>query len=122
MNLVFEREDSRIAVMVDDEAIGGPQSHRVPRVEIDQGLAPLDHLRPARKAVAELEDHVLGQRVEVVLAVDVPAQPLHDDLEERIERAEGGVGRFGHGSGSISRWDELKPRPSAARAVSAPRP
>ena len=41
--------------------------------------------RPAGKVVEELEERILGHRVEEVLARDEPREPLLDDLEERVE-------------------------------------
>jgi hypothetical protein len=38
-----------------------------------------------------LEDHILGQEVEVVFTVDEALKPLLDDPEERAVRAERGI-------------------------------
>ena len=48
----------------------------------------MDAARIAGNRYDELEDDVLGQQVEEVIAVDEPGQALLDDREERVESAE----------------------------------
>lgn len=53
-----------------------------------------------------LEDHILGQEIEVVVTVDEAVQPLLDDAEERAVRAERGVvtDGLGHCAAKVQAW------------------
>src|SRR5882724_2351225 len=52
---------------------------------IHQVGAASNRPRPTGKVVEELEERIVGYRLEEMLAVDEPREPLLDDLEERIE-------------------------------------
>jgi hypothetical protein len=50
----------------------------------DQVIAASNDERPAREVITGLENCIVGKRVEIMLAVDKPAEALHDDIKERI--------------------------------------
>jgi hypothetical protein len=60
-------------------------------IEIDQVTATLDPFGPSGDVVAELEDRIFSDRVEVVLAVNEAREPSLNNLELGIERGKCGV-------------------------------
>jgi len=60
-------------------------------IEIDQVIATLDPFGPSGDVVAELEDRIFSDHVEVVLAVNEAREPSLNNLEEGIERGKCGV-------------------------------
>ena len=70
--------------MVDDQRVRGFQSHggAIADIEVHQGLPAFDDRRISGEFVSELKHGIFGDRVEVVIAVDVITQPFHDDVEK----------------------------------------
>src|SRR6266446_1913945 len=98
MHLIFEDEDARVLRSVHDEPIPAVQDSAVAvaGVERHQRATPLDLRRKAREDIAIFEHRVVGDGIEVVVAIDRTGQPLHDDVEERVERRERSVLGTGH--------------------------
>ena len=99
VHLVFERHDAAVARGVHHQGVAVREldALAIAGVERHQRRASNDLRRPAAHAVAKLEAHVVGQRIEIMRAIDIGREALHDDAEERIEGAEGGVGGCWHG-------------------------
>ena len=57
-------------------------------------VATLDPFGPSRDVIAELEDRVLSDRVEVMLTVNEARKPSPHNFEKRVERGKCGVLRF----------------------------
>src|SRR5271155_1311559 len=55
-------------------------------------------LGPAWKNIAKLENHIVGDGIKIVVAVDETGQTLLCYFEERVERGEGHILRIGHKS------------------------
>jgi hypothetical protein len=98
MHLIFEDEDARVLRTVHHEPIPTVQdcAVAVSGVERHQRLTPLNLRRKARENISIFENRVFGDRVEVVVAIDRTGQPLHDDVEEWVERHECSVFGVGH--------------------------
>jgi hypothetical protein len=45
--------------------------------------------RPSREYISKLEDRVVGNGIEIVIAIDLTGQTPLDYVEERVERREG---------------------------------
>jgi hypothetical protein len=77
MHLIFEDEDTRVLRTVHDEPIPTVQdcAVAVSGVERHQRVTPLNLRRKAREDISIFEDRVVGDRFEVVVAIDrtVPA-------------------------------------------------
>src|SRR5579863_6236704 len=92
--------------MVDDQPVSRLQGHGIPGVEVHQGPTASHDRGISGEAVAIFEYGVLADGVEEVSAVDMIAQSLHDDVEERVESAGVGMER-GHAR-SLSHTDARK--------------
>src|SRR5438094_10484149 len=65
------------------------EEHRaVAAVELNQLLAPFDPARVVGHRDDELEDDVIGQKIEEVLAFGQPIEPCLDHPEERLKGPE----------------------------------
>jgi hypothetical protein len=93
MHLIFNDQDARVLRSVHNERISAVQDGAVAvsGVERHQRVTALDPRRKARENIAIFEHRVVGDRVEVVVAIDRASQTPHDDVEERVERRERGV-------------------------------
>src|SRR3984885_10444811 len=98
MHLVFEDQDAWLLRAMHDERIPAMQNRAVSvsGVERHQCVTAHDLRREAWEYISKFEYGVLSDRVEVVLAIDRAGEPLHDDVEERVERHERGVFGIGH--------------------------
>jgi len=72
MNVILDDHDTSVVTPVHDEGVSVVEDDVVPVAEIEghQGIATLDSPRESREVVAELEDRILGDHVEVMLTVD----------------------------------------------------
>ena len=98
MDFVFDDDDAAVVGGVDDELVGGLKRDGVDIAEEPghQLGSPLDDARPTRDVVKHLVDHLLGDDVEEVLAVDQLAQRPTDQIEIGGGGLVGGVFRFRH--------------------------
>jgi hypothetical protein len=87
---VFEDDDVRGLVVVDGQVIATIKEEcgAIGTVQLGYGLAPFDAARVARDRNDVLEDDVLGQQVEKVLAVHQAGHAFLDDPEERVQGPE----------------------------------
>jgi hypothetical protein len=69
----------------------------VARIKCHQRFATIKLPRPSRENVSKLEDRVVGNGIEIMVAIDPTGQTPPDDIEERVERREGLVLGVGHG-------------------------
>jgi hypothetical protein len=77
MDLILEDYDASVLTPVHDEGVGAVQDDAVtvPEIKGHQRIATLGPLRPSREVIAEFEDRILSDRVEVVFAVDEAGKP-----------------------------------------------
>src|SRR5208282_6338004 len=81
--------DKRIRPMQEDVVA-------VARIKCHQCVATINLLWPSRKNISKLEDGVIGDGIEIMVAIDVTGQPPLDYVEERVERREHLVFWIGH--------------------------
>jgi hypothetical protein len=83
---VFKDDHATIPSPVNNKCIGGVKLDRfaVSREAGHQIGSSSDRRGPTRKVIAGFEDYVIGERVEIVFAINQPVQASEDDLEERI--------------------------------------
>src|ERR1700738_1238727 len=81
--------DERVRAMQDDVVA-------VTRIKCHQCFATINPLRPSRKNISKLEDRVVGNGIEIMIAIDMTGQTPLDYVEERVERREGLVLWIGH--------------------------
>jgi hypothetical protein len=55
----------------------------VTRIKCHQCFATIKLLRPSRENISKLEDRVVGNGIEIMIAIDVTGQSLLDYVEER---------------------------------------
>src|SRR5580704_9785797 len=98
MHLIFDDYDAWVLRSVHDERVPAVQDGAVAvsGIERHQRITPLNLRRKAREDISIFEHRVVGDRFEVVVAIDRTGQPLHDDVEEWVERHERGVFGIGH--------------------------
>ena len=60
----------------------------VARIEGHQGVTTTKCLGPSGEIISKFELRVVGDGVEIVVALDQAGQTLLDDVEERVERRE----------------------------------
>src|ERR1700691_30301 len=82
--LVLEDGHRRFRVPVDAQVVGGVHDHVivVAAVQVNDVLPPFDAPGVAGDGDDVLDDDIVGQEVEVVLAVGEALQPFPDDAEE----------------------------------------
>src|ERR1700728_4763424 len=87
MHFIFEDHDARVLGAMDDERVAGVKADRlaIAREAGHQIGSALDLRRPAREAIAGLEDCIFSKRIKKMFPVDQPLQPSQDDLKERIQ-------------------------------------
>src|SRR5207237_3832437 len=68
----------------------------VAHVERHQGVTTTNCLGPSGEMISKFKLRVVGDSVEIVVAVDQAGQTLLDDVEERVERRECRVPGIGH--------------------------
>src|SRR6202047_5670717 len=88
-SILGSMHDERVRAVQDDVvAIAGIKGH--------QCFATINLLWPSRENISKLEDRVLRNGIEIMVAIDLTGQTLLDDIEERVERREGLVLWIGH--------------------------
>lgn len=58
----------------------------VARIERHQGITTTNCLGPSREPIPKFKLCIVGDGVEIVVAVDQAGQTVLDDVEERVER------------------------------------
>lgn len=86
ISAVGERTDEAILTAVHNERVAGVNADgfAVSGEASDEIGASSNDEWPAREVITGLEDCILGKRVEIMLAIDKPAEALHDNFKERI--------------------------------------
>ena len=89
MDIVFDDDNARVLRSVHDELISAVEDDvvAVARIECHQGVTTTKCLGPSGEMISKFELRVVGDGVEVVVAVDQAGQTLLDDVEERVELA-----------------------------------
>ena len=108
MDIVFDDDNARVLRSVHDELVSAVQDDvvAVARIECHQGVTTTKCLGPSREMISKFELRVVGDGVEIVVAVDQAGQTLLDDVEERVERREWRV--LGIGQDFADRSNETK--------------
>src|SRR6266702_5726765 len=98
VHIVFEDHYTSILGSMHDERVRAMQEDvvTVARIKCHQCFATINLLWPSRENISKLEDRVVGDGIEIVVAIDLTGQTLLDYIEERVERREGLVLRIGH--------------------------
>src|SRR5438477_7632709 len=98
MDIVFDDENARVLRSVHDELISAVEDDvvAIARIECHQGVTTTNCLGPSGEMISKFELRVVGDGVEIVVAVDQAGQTLLDDVEERVERREYRVLGMGH--------------------------
>ena len=96
VHIVFEDHYTSILRSMHDERVRAVERDvvAVARVKCHQCFATIKLLWPSRKNISKLEDRVVGNGIEIMVAVDLTGQTLLDYVEERVERSEGPVLRI----------------------------
>src|ERR1700688_5160608 len=81
--------DERVRAMQEDVVA-------VARIKCHQCFATIKLLWPSRENISKLEDGVVGDSIEIMVAIDMTGQTLLDYVEERVERREDLVLWIGH--------------------------
>src|ERR1700692_4640929 len=68
----------------------------VTRIKCHQCFATIKLLWPSGENISKLEDRVVGNGIEIMIAIDTTGQTPLDYVEERIKRREGFVLWIGH--------------------------
>src|SRR5258708_3288313 len=89
--LVFEDHHTSILRSMHDERVRAVQQDvlAVARIKCHQCFATINLLRISRKNISILEDCVVGDGIEIMVAIDLTGQTLLHYVEERVERREG---------------------------------
>src|ERR1700733_2023651 len=90
VHFVLEDHDATILRVVHNKRVAGMELDRlaVSFEAGDQIGSTSNCRRPAWEVIAEFEECVIGNRVEIMFAVNEAAQTLLDDCEKRIESFE----------------------------------
>src|SRR6185295_17409182 len=90
MDIVFDDDNARVLRSVHDELVSAVEDDvvAVARIECHQGVTTTKCLGPSGEMISKFELRVVGDGVEIVVAVDQAGQTLLDDVEERVERRE----------------------------------
>src|SRR5258707_228938 len=98
MDIVFDDDNARVLRSVHNEPVSAMQDDvvAVARIECHQGVTTTNCLGPSGEMISKLEHCVVGNGIEIMVAVDQAGQTLLDDVEERVERRECRVLGIGH--------------------------
>jgi hypothetical protein len=98
MDIVFDDDNARVLRSVHNEPVSAVQDDvvAVAGIECRQGVTTTKCLGPSGEMISKFELRVVGDGVEIVVAVDQAGQTLLDDVEERVERRECRVLGIGH--------------------------
>jgi hypothetical protein len=85
MDIVFDDDNARVLRSVHDEPVNAVQDDvvAVARIECQQGVTTTKCLGPSGEMISKLKLRVVGDGVEIVVAVYQARQTLLDDVEER---------------------------------------
>src|SRR6266576_925439 len=123
MDIVFDDDNARVLRSVHDELISAVEDDvvAVARVECHQGVTTTNCLGPSGEMISKFKLRVVGDGVEIVVAVDRAGQTLLDDVEERVERRECRVLGIGHDLllGGVNVWSWPRRSSPASSAVLA---
>src|ERR1700675_3042653 len=112
VHILFEDHYTSILGLMHDERVRAVQQDvvAVARIKCHQCFTTIKLLRPSRENISKLEDRVVGNGIEIMIAIDTTGQTPLDYAEERIERPEGFVLWIGH-SGSATGINLRVPEP-----------
>src|SRR5438477_12926685 len=98
MDIVFDDDNARVLRSVHNEPVSAVQDDvvAVARIECHQGVTTTKRLGPSGEMISKFELRVVGDGVEIMVAVDQAGQTLLDDVEARVERRECRVLGIGH--------------------------
>src|SRR6266478_1596652 len=98
MDIVFDDDNARVLRSMHNELVSPVEddSLAVARIECHQGVTTTKCVWPPGEMISKFELRVVGEGVEIVVAVDQTGQTLLDDVEERVERRECRVLGIGH--------------------------
>src|ERR1700730_4490195 len=98
MDLIFDDYDAWVLRSVHDECVPAVQDGAVAvsGIERHQRVTPLNLRWKAREDISIFEHRVVGDRLEVVVALDRTRQPLPDYLEDWLARAARVLFGIGH--------------------------
>ena len=88
MDIVFDDDNARVLRSVHNEPVSAVEGDvvAVARIECHQGVTTTKCLGPSGEMISKFKLRVVGDGVEIVVAVDQAGQTLLDDIEERVER------------------------------------
>src|SRR5258705_5911621 len=94
--LVFDNHDTGILRSVRNERIRAMQDDvvAIAHIERHERLTTIKSLGPSWENVSKLEHRVVGNGIEITVAVDQPARPCWTMLKKRVERSKGRVLRI----------------------------
>src|SRR5258705_3190262 len=98
MDIVFDDDNARVLRSVHDKLVSAVENDvvAVARIERHQGVTTTKCVGPPGEMISKFELRVVGDGVEIVVAVDQAGQTLLDDVEERVECRECRVLGIGH--------------------------
>src|SRR5258706_6653544 len=98
MDIVFDDDNARVLRSVHNELVSTVEDDvvAVARIECHQSVTTTKCVWPSGEMISKFELRVVGEGVEIVVAVDQAGQTLLDDVEERVERRECRVLGIGH--------------------------
>src|SRR5437773_6678850 len=98
MDIVFDDDNTWVLRSVHNEIVSAVEDDvvAVARIECHQSVTTTKYVRPPGEMISKFELRVVGEGVEIVVAVDQAGQTLLDDVEERVERRECRVPGIGH--------------------------
>src|SRR5205085_11703111 len=90
MDIVFDDDNARVLRSVHDKLVSAVEDDvvAVASVECHQGVTTTNSLGPSGEMISKFKLRVVGDGVEIVVAVDQAGQTLLDDVEKRVERRE----------------------------------
>src|SRR5512133_800238 len=94
MDIVFDDDNARVLRSVHDELISAVEDDvvAVVRIECHQGVTTTNCFGPSGEMISKFKLRVVGNGVEIVVAVDQAGQTLLDDWVERRECRVLGIG------------------------------
>src|SRR4029077_1250485 len=98
MDLVFDDDNARVLRSVHDELVSAMEDDvvAIAHIERHERLATIKSLGQSWENISKLEHGVVGNGIEIMVAVDQAGQTLPDYVEERVERSKGRVLRISH--------------------------
>jgi len=95
---VFENYDARILTPIHDERISAMQYNivAIARIELHERLATLNPPGPSGNNISKLKHRVVGNSIEIMVAINQAGHTLLDYIEERVECLMDHVLRISH--------------------------